>query len=104
MSSSSLLPQLWRDLVTYLDCSGELTSISANIQNLSTLAPLDTPDDRSNDSFSSFNSLTSAARARVFNFRPTINVIQMVDISPQLGVMVQSNLIILRNAIFQQAR
>jgi len=94
--------------VAYLDYSGELASISATIQNLSTLSPLDTPDDRSNDSFSSFNSFTSAARARVFSFRPTINVIQMVDICPQLGMMVQSNPLsfrkLLQNVIFQQAR
>ena len=72
MSLTPLLPQLWRDLVTYLDLSGELAIISSTIQNCSTFTPPDTPDDRSNDSFSSFNSAnTSAARVRVFHFRPT---------------------------------
>eukprot|EP00092_Neocalanus_flemingeri_P035617 GFUD01038771.1.p1 GENE.GFUD01038771.1~~GFUD01038771.1.p1 ORF type:complete len:458 (+),score=167.48 GFUD01038771.1:51-1424(+) len=107
--STPLLPQLWRDLVTYLDQSGQLAIISTTLHNLSTSTAPDTPNDRANDSFSSFNSASSsAARARVFNFRPTINVTLMVDISPQLGVMVQSNPAsfrkLLQGVIFQQAR
>ena len=99
---------LWRELVTYLDQSGELAILSTTIQNISTMTPLDTPGDRSNDSFSSLNSaLTSAARSRVFHFTPTINVIFMVDISPQLGVMVQTNPArfrkLLQGVIFQHA-
>ena len=102
-SSSILLPNLWRDLVIYLDDSGQLDIISTTIKNFSISgAPLET------SSNSSFSSVTSAARAKVFEFRPNINVIRMIDISPQLGVMVQSDPVgfrrLLQCVIFQQAK
>ena len=86
----------------YLECSGELDVISATIKNAASLAPLETSAD------SSFNSVTSATRSKVFEFRPIVNVIKMVDISPQLGVLVQTDPInfrkLVQSVIFQQAR
>ena len=77
ISTASLLPQLLRDLVTYLEHSGEFAIITNILQTLCSSTPFD--EKSSNASFKSFHSAVSEI---VFYLCPNINVIQGVDISP----------------------
>ena len=98
---------LEKDLVRYLDLSGTLPSAVSLLQSVPSGAGVSHQDISPNNSYSSFNS-NYGQSGRVITFRPSMCVMELVNINPELGriVMEQPNKLcsLLQKVMFMLAR
>ena len=98
---------LEKDLVRYLDLSGTLPSAVSLLQSVPSREGVSHQDISPNNSYSSFNS-NYGQSGRVITFRPSVCVMELVNINPELGriVMEQPNKLcsLLQKVMFMLAR
>ena len=107
MSSFATQSVLEKDLVRYLDQSGTLPLAVSLLQSIPSRAGVSHQDISPNNSFSSFNS-NHGGSGSVVTFRPSVCVMELVNINPELAriVMEQPNKLcgLLQTVIFKLAR